>query len=280
MLLRNVLPSGLLLFLALSSGNLSAKDFEIGYEYGNFSLQSQYYPFPGASAPVRENSSFGLHRIVWFDTQGGMTSVVRGAMNESAARLEKEREIREAYRKGGTPSHVYSWEQPAPVPTDGETWALVIGSKGNLLTDTLTTQTSTTKQPSVVGLEYQHNVWSLSASPASVALGLGLRTYYFSHLKGSHSPVSIPLGIAASTQLMEGVVPYVEYSRGLMGLFNAKKFGLYQNVEAGIHWQFAPEWKAVLTHRKTHDEVSFVDNNPPNTEHDMTLTLIGVRWTP
>lgn len=279
MSVRNVSPGSLLIPMALLSANVFASDLEVGYEYGNFSLQSQYYQFAGAATPVRESSSFGLHRFVWFDTQGAMTSAVRGALNESAARMEKEQDVQEAYRKGNTASYEYSWKQPAPVPTDGDTWALVIGSKGNLLTDTLAPQTSATKQPSVVGLEFQQNVWSLTAAPASVAFGWGLRTYYFSHLNGSHSTLSTPLSIAASTQLMDGVVPYFEYSRGLMGLFNASKYGLYQNVEAGIHWQFAPQWKAVLTYRKTHDEVAFVNNNPPNTEHDITLTMIGIRWT-
>jgi hypothetical protein len=272
-------PKYLFVLVSLISINATASDLEVGYEYGNFSLQSQYYQFAGAATPVRENSSFGLHRFVWFDTQGAMTSAVRGALNESAARMEKEKEVSEAYRRGNTASYEYSWQQPEPVPTAGDTWALVIGSKGNLLTDTLASQTSSTKQPSVVGLEFQQNVWALTAAPASVAFGWGLRTYYFSHLNGSHSTLSTPLSISASTQVINGVVPYVEYSRGLLGLFNASKFGLYQNVEAGIHWQFSPEWKAVLTYRKTHDEVAFVNNNPPNTEHDSTLTMIGIRWT-
>lgn len=63
-----------------------------------------------------------------------------------------------------------------------------------------------------------------------------------------------------------------------MGLFNASKFGVYRNLEMGVHWQFSSEWKAVLTYRNTHDEVTFVNN--PTTQHDTTLTLVGIRWTP
>lgn len=273
MRLCNLLIGGL-------SGTLStlsfANDMEIGYEYGIHTLQSDYYS-AGMTHNI-EKSSFGLHRFVWFDTQGAMTSAVRGALNESAARMEKEKEVREAYRKGNTASYEYSWQQPAPVPTDGDTWALVIGSEGSLLSDTMAPQMTDPKHPSVLGLEYQSKVWSMTAAPVSAALGWGLRTYYYSHLPGSHSPLSIPLSASASSRLIDGVVPYIEYSRGMMGLFNASKFGVYSNLEAGVHWQFSPEWKAVLTYRKTHDEVTFTGNHP-TTQHNTTLTMVGIRWT-
>lgn len=152
-----------------------ANELEMGYEYGIHSLQSDYYR---VGTHFVEKSSFGLHRFVWFDTAGAMTAAVRGAMNESAARTQKELETLEKYRRtGGSLTYEYSWEQPAPVPTDGETWALLIGSEGSPL-DAIASQQIAPKTASVLGLEYQRAVWSMNAAPVSTALGLGFRTYY------------------------------------------------------------------------------------------------------
>lgn len=240
-----------------------AEEMAMGYEYGSFSAS----PVGGTSF------SLGVHKVMLYDTSGGFTAALRGTMNENAARSNKEYDL----ERGRTYDRSYSWNQPAPAPTDGETYTVFMGSQGEFY-EAFSPNTVGTPNASVIGGEYQRSLWSLTKAPISFGLNAGMRIYYFSHFPTSQSMYfSVPLDITLSTQLADGLVPYVNAGLGPMGYFSKDKYGQYNFFEVGAQWKLAEHWKLTFAYKKTHDEYK-QDVNTPAKQYDSTLTTAGFRY--
>jgi hypothetical protein len=255
-------------------------DGSIGYEAGPLTIK-----------PNAGNSySLLAHRISVYDTTGGLTAGIRGAINQNAAQKAKEGEVQNSVKNGtaapqganvsqvngqAVGSYSYAWNQPAPVPTDGELWSLILASEGNPLIDPISPPPAST-QRSVLGIEYTRGLWDYVSAPISYGIGFGLRVYMFSTAATSDTAISVPITFTASSQILNHVIAYGEFGIGPVYAVQGKPF--YLDYEVGVKWEFAGSWQAVGTFRGTQDSLSKNDVDGKPIKYSMTLMNAGIRY--
>lgn len=242
--------------VALSS--LSHANSSIGYEYG----MANFNPEGGSSY------SFGLHKFSIFDTSGGFSAGLRGAMNRSASQQVAEANAQQHMGESHYSTYEYSWHQPAPVPTEGELFVLTLGSQGNPLIDPIapsTTDSTTDAKQSVLGFEYSSNLWSKEMAPVSLGVNWGFKGFLFTAGKTNQSTMSIPVELIASSLVYTKTVAYASIAVGPYGYATSNN-PKYNHVEVGANYDFSQDLRFLLYYRSTKDGfkkgevVSSIDN--------------------
>lgn len=249
-----------LVLLAISSKSFASGGY-FSYEYGPLNIT----PDGG--------SSYGIssHRLSVYDTAGVLSAGFMGAMNKSAAESKKLTEMKKNSETLGT----YSWNQPAPTPTDGELWSLILASDGNPIIDPISPEAGSTKK-SMLGIEYTRGLWSYEAAPISFGAGFGLRAYLFSGGNSSDSAISVPINITASSQVYTNVIAYGDLAIGPIAAVQGKPF--YLHYEAGLKWTFAESWQLSGTYRSTQDALSKNGPDGKPIKYSMTLANVGIGY--
>lgn len=275
------------LLLALSSSSY-AIDASFGLEYGSVTLK----------AKGGQSLSIPSYRLNMFDTTGGLTAGIRGALNQNAAQKAKEYQIEQAAKNGSAApegssvnrfgntlsgSYTYSWEQPAPTPTDGDRWTLTTATNGTPILDAISPPTSTDKNiNSMLGIEYSSSIWSYESAPVSISAGWGLKFFIFSaEGPGSNggidsSSTSIPIDLTLSSQIYQGLILYANAAISPISLFRGK--GYYLHEELGLNWDFYEGWLLTANYRMAQDALSDKNAKGDAIEYKMDSVYGGIGY--
>ncbi len=229
-------------------------------------------------------------RVNMFDTSGGLTAGLRGAMNQNVAQKNKEAEIVNAAKEGRSGpegsnvaniggnlsgSYNYSWNQPAPNPSDGDTWILTAATDGTPIIDAISTPSAATKiVNSMLGLEFSRALWT-SRGPISIAAGWGMKFFLFDGGIKANS-ASLPLNISVATNVAKGLVAYNDFAISPYGLI--KSTGYYLHDQWGLNWTFAEDWMLTLSYRIVKDVTDVKDNDGKFYEYEMTDIYGGIAY--
>lgn len=231
------------------------------YEYGPLGIT----PDGGSSYSIPS------HRLSVYDTAGVLKAGFTGAMNKSAAETNKQTEMK---KKGQTYGE-YSWNQPAPTPTDGELWSLILASDGNPIIDPISPAAGSTKK-SMLGIEYTRGLWGWESAPISLGVGFGLRAYMFTVGSSSDTAISVPINVTASSQVYTNIIAYGDLAIGPVAAVQGKPY--YLHYEAGVKWTFAESWKLCGTYRSTQDALSKNGPDGKPIKYSMTLSNVGISY--
>lgn len=228
----------------LSLSQITYANSSIGYEYGI----ANYSPDGGSSY------SFGVHKFSIFDTTGGFNAAMRGAMNKNASQQVAEANAQKTMGESHFTTYQYSWNQPAPVPTDGELFVLTLGSEGNPIIDPISPSTTDgNPKQSVLGFEYSSNLWSKEMAPVSVGVNWGFKGFMFSAGKTTQSTVSIPVELIASSLVYEKTVAYGSFAVGPYGYATSNN-AKYSHIEVGANYDHSQNLRFSLSYRSTQDQ--------------------------
>lgn len=256
------------LLILISLGiSLAQAESSVGYEYAN----TTYNPEGGSSY------SFGMHRFSIFDTSGGLTAGIRGGLNKSAAQTNAEYDARKKMADSGQTygTYNYSWNQPAPVPTDGELWVLDLGSQGNPLIDPISPSTTDANPPkSVLGVEYSRLLWKYEMAPVSFALNWGFKAFMFSAGKSTDTTMSVPLELSVSSLVYQDTLLYGVYAFGPYGYATSNN-PKYNHIELGLSYSFSESWLVTFAYRSTHDQFK---KSSVITSIDNTMASLGIKY--
>lgn len=282
---KSVSHLSLLAFAVYLSSPAYAAEGALGIEYGSVSIKAK----GGAS------KSLPTYRLYAFDTTGGLTAGMRGAMNQNAAQKAKEHQIEKSIENGSTPegiytasgkvygSYEYSWQQPAPTPTDGDRWSLTLGTDGTPVLDAISMPSEETKiVHSMIGIEYSSSLWSYTSAPLSFSAGWGLKFFIFDSNESSggssldSSSASLPFEVTLSSQIYDGLTAYGTLSVSPISLLSGKPFYLHE--ELGIEWNFYDGWIVTANYRHAQDAVSEKDTKGDVIEYNMDSFFGGIGY--
>ncbi len=216
----------------------------IGYEYGTINYKNEL----GATY------GFAMHRLTMFDTTGGLTAGIRGGLNKSVSQSVAESNAKEGMGDAAFATYKYSWSQPAPIPTDGDLWALVLGSEGNPIIDPIAPSTTDgNKKRSVLGVEFSSVFYKLEMAPVSIATAWGFKGYMFTYGRDSNMAFSVPLEAVFSSLVYANTLAYVNLGFGPYGYLASDK-PKYNHVEIGLHYSIGKDWLLNSYYRMTKDE--------------------------
>ncbi len=264
-----------------------AVDASMGLEYGSVSLKAK----GGKSITIPS------YRLNMFDTTGGLTAGIRGALNQNAAQKSKEYQIEQAAKNGTAApegssvnrngdklygSYTYSWEQPAPTPNDGDRWTLTTATNGTPFIDSISPPTSSEKSiNSMLGIEYSSSLWSFTAAPLSFSVGWGMKFFLFSSEGPASggidsSSASLPIDVSLSSQVYEGIVVYGNAAITPISVFKGK--GYYLHEEGGVNWNFYDGWLLTFNYRMAQDALSDKDADGDPMAYKMTSIYAGAGY--
>lgn len=245
------------LCFTLAFSNLVHAEGGIFYEFKNWN----FAPSGGSATALH------LHSLGIFDTSGGFTAGLRGALNKDASQKAKEYEIIKANERGNRVegsdvsavngklqgSYTYSWNQPAPVATKGETYRMMWSQEGDAW-DTLGFSASSQKNKDValLAFEYQNMIWSHESAPLSYGLSYGMTLYSYRTTGGTDfTSFSVPFTFTISTRAYDDVLVYADYAMAPYGY--AKGTATYDHLEFGAIYQLSESWKFEATYKTIND---------------------------
>lgn len=260
----------MVLCFTLTGINANAQQSTLGLEYGSISLK----------AKGGQSVSLPAYRLSAFDTTGGLTAGIRGALNQNAAQKSKEYQIEQSVKNGNYQpenalgSYTYSWQQPAPTPTDGERWTLTTATDGVPVIDAISTPSANggKKVNSMLGIEYSSSLWSFVSAPVSVSAGWGMKFF----MGIGSSSASIPLDVTFSTQPMKDLGIYANLAVSPIGLASGK--GYYFHQEVGAKWKFYDEAFLTLNYRNASDTLSDKDSENKPISYTQVSAYVGIGY--
>lgn len=236
---------GFLTMLPLAEANSS-----IGYEYG----MATYSPEGGSSY------SFGVHKSSIFDTTGGFNAAMRGAMNRNASQQVAEAKAQETMGSSHYATYEYSWQEPAPVPTEGELFVLTLGSEGNPLIDPISPSTTDgNNKQSVLGFEYSSNLWTKEMAPVSLGINWGFKGFMFTSGRNSQTAMTVPVEVIGSSLVYAKTVAYASLAAGPYGYATSNN-AKYAHAEVGANYDHSQSLRLALSFRSTQDQIKKGDN--------------------
>lgn len=274
----------LAIFVSLSQ-SVYAAEGSLGIEYGSVS-------FKGERGPTTSLSSYRLNA---FDTTGGLTAGVRGALNQNAAQKAKEYQIEQSIENGSTPdgvytaggkaygSYEYSWQQPSPTPTDGDRWTLTFATDGTPIIDVISMPSEDTKVVnSMLGIEYSSSLWSYVSAPLSMSVGWGMKFFIFDsndstgHGGIDSSSASLPIEATVSSMVYSNVNAFLNVSLSPISLVSGKPYYLHE--ELGVNWNFYDGWLLTASYRHAQDAVTKKDDNGDPISYTMDSMYGGLGY--
>lgn len=236
----------------------------IGYSYGS----AKYSPKGAAGY------SFGVHQFSIFDTTGGLTAGIRGGLNQSASKAVAEAKAQENKGEAFFTQYNYSWNQPAPVPTDGELWTLLLGSQGNPIIDPIAPSTTDGNSLySVLGIEYTSILWKKEMAPISFSVTWGFKGYLHTHGRDSKMTMSVPVELSGSSLLYEKLIGYFSVAAGPYGYLAGK--AKYNHIELGLKYALSDDFLANFSTRSMTDE--YLKSDKINSMNN-SLTSLGIQY--
>lgn len=266
------------------------REGSLGIDYGIVSVKGK-----GGGGSITMPSI----RFNAFDTTGGLTAGIRGALNKNAAQKAKEIEIENSVRNGTTApdgssvsrfgntiqgSYTYSWTQPEPTPTDGDRWLLTFATNGTPIIDAISPPTSSSKAvDSMLGIEYSSALWSHVSAPLSFSAGWGMKFFVFS-AEGNHGgkagidsdSASLPINASISSHIWKDMVAYGDFAVSPISLFKGK--GFYMHEEVGVEWNFVSDWLLTVNYRLMQDALNDKDASGDPIEYEMNMAYAGIGY--
>jgi hypothetical protein len=175
-------------------------------------------------------------------------------MNKNASQQVAESKALETAGQSHYVAYQYSWNQPAPVPTDGELFVLTLGSEGNPMIDPIAPSTTDNDpKQSVLGFEYSSNLWSKEMAPVSVGINWGFKGFMFSAGKTTQTTMTVPVEVIASSLVYERTVAYGSAALGPYGYATSNN-AKYSHVEVGANYDHSANLRLNVAYRSTQDQ--------------------------